>query len=131
MPYDSPYEALGEQGVRSLVDEFYRIMDTSQDYKEIRAMHAEDLEPIKDKLGDYLIGWMGGPQLSLQKYGSVCMTNPHTGFYIGPRERDSWISCMQEAMLSLEISNEIQTMLLGPLYRLADAVKNRQVDKVY
>ena len=130
MNYESPYQALGEQGIRDLVNEFYRIMDSSSDYCSLRAMHAPNLMSIADKLSDYLIGWMGGPQLYLEKYGTVCMTGPHKGFYIGPKERDDWISCMNEAMESMGIEDEVRDMLRAPLYRLADTVKNQKVDQI-
>ena len=125
MNYLSPYQALRESGIRGLVNEFYRIMDSSPKYSELRSMHSSDLNGISDKLSDYLIGWMGGPQLYLQKYGSVCMTGPHQGFNIGSKERDAWVSCMYEAMNSIGLDDEVKDMLKGPIYRLADAVKNR------
>ena len=65
-----------------MVNEFYRIMDASPNYSELRAMHSADLSGISEKLGDYLVGWMGGPQIYLEKYGSVCMTGPHKAFLL-------------------------------------------------
>lgn len=125
MNYDSPYQALNESGIRDLVNEFYRIMDTSPGYSELRSMHSADLSVITEKLGDYLVGWMGGPQIYLEKYGSVCMTGPHKSFYIGEKERDAWVFCMYEAMESLGLSDNVKMMLKDPIYRIADAVKNR------
>ncbi|BFM09270.1 group II truncated hemoglobin [Halioxenophilus aromaticivorans] len=125
MSYESPYQALKESGIRDLVNEFYRIMDASPNYSELRAMHSADLSGISEKLGDYLVGWMGGPQIYLEKYGSVCMTGPHKAFSIGPKERDAWVSCMYEAMDSLALSDDVKEMLKNPIYRLANAVKNR------
>ncbi len=57
----------------------------------MRAMHAKDLTVMKEKLADYLIGWMGGPPLYADKYGTVCMTTPHEPYHIGPAERDQWL----------------------------------------
>ncbi|WP_286241216.1 group II truncated hemoglobin [Neptuniibacter halophilus] len=125
MNYDSPYQALKESGIRDLVREFYRIMDSSPNYAELRAMHSSDLSGISENLGDYLVGWMGGPQIYLEKYGSVCMTGPHKSFSIGSKERDAWVSCMYEAMESLDLCDDVKMMLKDPIYRLADAVKNR------
>ena len=79
----TPYQILGEDGIRRLVDAFYDIMDTLPEASGVRAMHADDLAPIKEKLADYLIGWMGGPPLYAEKYGSVCMTEPHAGHLVG------------------------------------------------
>ena len=57
----TPYEILGDQGVKDLVAAFYEVMDTHPEAQEIRAMHAEDLGPVRSKLTSYLVGWMGGP----------------------------------------------------------------------
>lgn len=121
----TPYQILGEEGIRELVNTFYDIMDTLPEARGIRKMHADDLSQIKDKLGDYLIGWMGGPPLYAKKYGTVCMTEPHAPYAIGPDERDQWLLCMHKALEQVGASEELKEMLREPLFRVADAVKNR------
>ena len=59
----TPYQLLGEQGIRDLAEAFYDIMDTLPEAAGVRAMHAPELAPMKTKLADYLIGWMGGWKL--------------------------------------------------------------------
>jgi len=120
----SPYQMLGEQGVRDLVDAFYDVMDSSPQYAQLRAMHATDLSAVRGKLSEYLIGWMGGPPIYAKKYGSICMTTPHKPFKIGPIERDAWLACMQDALSKIDASEELRTMLSGPLFQVADMVKN-------
>ncbi|MBR7889851.1 MULTISPECIES: group II truncated hemoglobin [Marinomonas] len=122
--YESPYLALGSDGIKALVDHFYDLMDNAPKYKALREMHAVDLSSVRGKLTDYLIGWMGGPQIYLEKYGSVCMTGPHESFRIGTKERDLWVACMYESMESMDVDDEVQLMLRKPLARLADAVRN-------
>lgn len=122
----TPYQILGEDGIRRLVDAFYDIMDTLPEASGVRAMHADDLAPIKEKLADYLIGWMGGPPLYAEKYGSVCMTEPHAPYHIGPEERDQWLLCMHRALERIGASEELVEMLRIPLFRIADAVRNRE-----
>merc|ERR1711974_67032 len=51
----------GEAGIRHLVDRFYQYMDSEARYAEIRAMHAQDLGPVREYFSQYLISWMGGP----------------------------------------------------------------------
>ncbi len=122
----TPYQILGEDGIRRLVDAFYDIMDTLPEASGVRAMHADDLAPIKEKLADYLIGWMGGPPRYAEKYGSVCMTEPHAPYHIGPEERDQWLLCMHRALERIGASEELVEMLRIPLFRIADAVRNRE-----
>jgi len=122
----TPYQLLGERGIRELTGAFYDIMDTLPEAADVRAMHARELEPMKEKLAQYLIGWMGGPPLYADKYGTVCMTNPHEPYHIGPRERDQWLLCMDRALAQTGASEEVVAMLKIPLFRIADAVRNRE-----
>lgn len=121
----TPYDMLGEEGIRELTDAFYDIMAESSEVSGIRAMHADDLTPMKEKLAEYLIGWMGGPPIYAQKYGSVCMTGPHKGFAIGESERDQWLLCMNRALERINASDDLKAMLKEPMFGIADAVKNR------
>ena len=123
--YQTPYQILGEQGIRDLTSAFYDIMDTLPEAAEVRAMHAKDLGPMKEKLADYLTGWMGGPPLYADKHGTVCMTETHEPYHIGPRERDQWLLCMDKALEQIGASDELIEMLKVPMYRVADAVRNK------
>jgi hemoglobin len=40
-------------------------------------MHKGDLETIKDKLSLFLMGWLGGPRLYADKYGSISIPQAH------------------------------------------------------
>lgn len=122
----TPYQLLGEQGIRDLTEAFYNIMDTLPEAAGVRAMHAPDLGPMKEKLAEYLIGWMGGPPLYAEKHGTVCMTTPHEPYHIGPEERDQWLLCMDRALAQTGASDEVVAMLKTPMFRIADAVRNRE-----
>jgi hemoglobin len=122
----TPYQILGADGIQHLVNTFYDIMDSLPDAAALRAMHAKDLAPMKQKLAEYLTGWMGGPPLYADKYGTVCMTTPHEPYPIGPAERDQWLLCMDKALQQTGASEELVEMLKVPLFRIADAVRNKQ-----
>jgi hemoglobin len=122
----TPYQILGEDGIRQLCHAFYDIMDTLPEAADLRAMHAADLSPMKDKLSDYLTGWMGGPPRYADKYGTVCMTTPHEHYHIGPQERDQWLLCMDRALQQINASDELVDMLKVPLFRIADAIRNKE-----
>jgi truncated hemoglobin YjbI len=60
-----PYELIGkEDGVKNLASAFYESMDELEEAEEVRQMHAKNLDLIKQKLFEYLNGWLGGPHLS-------------------------------------------------------------------
>lgn len=122
----TPYEILGDQGVKDLVAAFYEVMDTHPDAAEIRAMHAEDLAPVRSKLSAYLVGWMGGPPVYQAITGTVCLTDPHAAFHIGPRQRDQWLMCMDEALERIGASDELKAMLKIPMRQIADTVRNQE-----
>lgn len=122
----NPYQLLGgAEGVRALCDAFYDIMDTAPEVADIRRMHGGDLSPVREKLYEYLSGWMGGPQLYMMRHGTMCMTRPHRPYAIGPRERDQWLLCMELALDRVDACAEVRAMLKEPLQRIANAVRNR------
>ncbi len=122
----TPYQILKEDGIQELANAFYDLMDTLPEAGGVRAMHAEDLGPMKIKLAEYLTGWMGGPPVYSEKYGTICMTSPHEHYHIGPQERDQWLLCMDRALEQINASDELVEMLKVPMYRIADAVRNRE-----
>ena len=123
----TPYQLLGEDGIRQLASAFYDIMDEAHEAAGIRRMHKEDLNPMKEKLFEYLLSWMGGPPVYQEKYGTMCMTEPHEPYAIGPDERDQWLLCMDQALERINASEEVKEMLKEPMFRVADAIRNRDV----
>ena len=96
----TPFEALGgEAGVRRLVDAFYDAMGGDPAASDVRALHGPDLSPMRDRLTDWLVGWMGGPPVYAQRHpGRPCMMSAHARFRIGAREADQWMACMRQAL---------------------------------
>lgn len=126
MSQKTPFKLLGgEPGVKALVEAFYDRMETLPEVKDIRNMHGHDLSGIRQKLFEYLCGWLGGPNHYLEKYGNMCMTSPHKGYAIGEKERDQWLLCMEKALEDIQASDELKKMLELPMFRIADAIKNQ------
>lgn len=120
----TPYELLGgEAGIRALAEAFYDAMDRLPQAQTIRAMHGESLDTIKEKLFEYLSGWMGGPRLYYEKYGSVCLSHAHAPFAIGTAERDQWLDCMEAALDEVGASEDVRAMLKIPVFRMANALR--------
>lgn len=122
----TPYELLGgERGLRELVERFYDLMDALPDSAEIRAMHAEDLSPMREKLFLYLSEWLGGPRLYSERTGTMCLNEAHAPFSIGETARDQWLLCMRRALEEVEAGEAVTEMLREPLFRIADFIRNR------
>lgn len=125
MSANTPYEILGEQGVRDLANAFYDAMEELPEAETIRNMHKSDLGPVREKLFQYLTGWFGGPPLYHEAEGTVCLTEPHAHYHIGPKERDQWLTCMNEALERIGASDELKEMVREPFFRIADTVRNQ------
>ena len=122
----SPYETIGgEAMVRRIVDRFYDIMDTEPAAAGIRAMHAPDLSPMRDRLFEFLSGWLGGPPLYFQRPDHKCIMSAHRPFAIGNSERDEWMLCMRRALVDSGVPADVRILLDKPLLRMAEAFRNR------
>lgn len=123
----TPYQLLGgEEGIRRLARTFYEVMDEMPQAETIRKMHRESLADIQQKLFEYLSGWLGGPRLYEERHGTVCLTDPHKPFAIGPAERDQWLLCMDEALKRVDASEEVRAMLKQPFFHIADFLRTRE-----
>ena len=124
------YELLGgEQGgtekIRTLVETFYDVMDSDPRAKGIRAMHQADLTSAREKLFMFLMGWTGGPQLYIERYGHPMLRRRHMPFSIGESERDQWMYCMIKAMQTLNFEDDLMIKLAEQLYGVADFMRNQ------
>ena len=88
----------GEEKVRALVDRFYDLMATLPEAAGILALHPPDLTSSREKLFLFLVGWLGGPPLYVQRYGHPRLRARHLPFPIGESERDQWLLCMRQAL---------------------------------
>ena len=122
----TPYETLGgEVPLRALVRRFYELMDTLPEAQGIRALHAKSLKASEDKLYMFLSGWMGGPQLYVEKYGEPRLRARHLPFPIGEAERDQWLLCMRRAMAECVADEKLRKFLDEKLAALADFMRNQ------
>ena len=120
------YERVGgEPGVRALVDRFYDLMDTLPEAHDIRALHPPMLDSSRDKLFWFLVGWLGGPPLYMERFGHPRLRARHLPFAIGARERDQWMMCMTRAIDERIADAEVRAVLAGALAPLADHMRNR------
>lgn len=122
----TPYEMIGgAETLHRIVDRFYEIMDTDPAAAGIRAMHGSDLAPIREKLFDFLSGWLGGPPLYFQRPDRKCLNSAHSPYAIGESERDQWLMCMYRALEDAGVDAETRELLRKPFFIVADFVRNR------
>ena len=100
-----------------------RIFQDNSDFSAFP--RGQILGPISETLAEYLIGWMGGPPLYHDNTGTVCLTDPHAAYHIGPKETEQWLLCFDAALEAINASDEVKNMLHGPIRQVAAAVQNR------
>ena len=125
-PENTPYESIGgDDAVRGLVATFYDFMDSEPAFAGIRSLHPADLTSSREKLYEFLSGWLGGPPLYQQKYGHPRLRGRHMPFSIGDPERDQWLACMARAMDDREVVGEIRLFLEARFTHVANFMRNR------
>lgn len=124
---DASFLAAGQfDGIKALVDAFYDAMDTVEEAQTIRAMHPQDLTESRDKLTRFLCGWLGGPKLFSEKYGSIRIPVAHRHLHIGPAERDAWLKCMKIAADAQPYQDDFKDYLLQQLWVPAERSRNAE-----
>lgn len=127
-PPRTPYEALGDDGVRRLVDRFYDLMDTRPQAAGIRKMHAPSLAPIRDRLTVFLTGWMGGPSTYAERFGAVNVPSAHAPYDIGPEEREAWLACMKQAVEESALPPELAGLVMQKMAGMAEMCRTVEDD---
>lgn len=127
---DASYQAAGGiDGLRRLVDDFYRLMDERPEAAALRALHPADLSASRDKLACFLSGWLGGPRLFAEKYGSISIPAFHAQWPIDQALAESWLSCMAGAIALQNyepaFADYLLTQLRVPAERSVQASQNR------
>jgi len=127
---DASFRAAGgEEGIRKLVYEFFDRMGSDPRFAVIFGMHPDDKDISRDKLARFLCGWLGGPKLYQEKYGSISIPRVHEHLAIATPERDQWLSCMRETVAEQPFAAEFKTYLMQQLFVPAEGVR-RRVEKI-
>jgi hemoglobin len=121
---ETPYEELGgAEPARALADAFYDVIEEQS--PTLRAMLPASTAVSREKLGDYLIGWLGGPPLYVEKRGHPRLRMRHAPFPIGASEADEWMRCMTIAMDRVGVEGTIRSFLVERLEPLSQHMINR------
>ncbi len=88
-------------------------------------MLPRDDSGSRQKLFEYLSGWMGGPDLYVEKRGHPQLRMRHIRFPIGADEAKEWMRCMRLAMEETAVRDDVRGFLDKKLAPLADHMVNR------
>jgi len=127
-PLNTPFAWMGgEERVKALTERFYDLMDLEPSYAALRAAHGPDLTNARERLFMFLCGWLGGPNLYIEKHGHPRLRMRHMPFAIGILERDQWLACMDQAMGEMGVPADLRERLKNSFFQTADWMRNQSV----
>lgn len=100
------YKAIGEEGIRSMVNRHYDLLRASA-IKGLFPVEDEEFELAKVRSADFMIQICGGPDYFNQHRGSPKLINRHATFSITPAGRIVWLDCYRQALLELNIPENL------------------------
>ena len=109
--------------MRALADRFYDVIDDGS--PTLRAMLPADLSVSKQKFYEYLSGWLGGPQLYVEKRGHPRLRMRHMPFPIGIAEVHEWLRCMGIALDGEDVSGQLRGFLDEQFSAVAHHMRNQ------
>ena len=122
-PTNTPYDAVGgEEGVRELVRAFYDTMD--RESPMLVELHGGDLTKSRERLFEFLSGWLGGPQLYLEKHGHPRLRMRHAHVRVDDAGVEEWLRCMHSAMDERGIAGPIREFLEARFRHTAEFMRN-------
>ena len=123
----SLYEAIGgKPAVERLTARFYALMDTLPEAKATRDIHPADLADSEEKLTEYLMMWLGGPQTFIEKRGAPMLRRRHLPFEIGTAEIEGWLACFRQALDETVPQAQLRDLIWQNVERLGHHKRNRE-----
>ena len=124
----SLYEMLGGRApVEKLAEAFYDAMERTE--PALTAVHRLDEEgkvcrESRDRFALFLIGWLGGPQEYMERFGHPRLRRRHGHVEVDASMRDAWTRSMSLALDELSVSGDVRAFLDHRFAEIADFLRN-------
>lgn len=119
------YDRLGgDPWVRRFVARFYDLMETLPEAAPARAIHPDNLFDARQKLYEYLTGWLGGPPLFVSRHGAPMLRSRHLHAPIDDAEVAGWLACFHQAWRETVDDAEVTALIVPRIEALALHMKN-------
>jgi len=130
-PLVSVYDKMGGETVlAALVKTFYQNMDSLEEAKAVRALHAKSLRMSEEKLRMFLSGLFGGPDVYVEKYGHPRLRQRHLPFKIDTQGVQQWLLCMEKAMEVHIADDEVRKTMHEYFIKAAYHMRNQPDSEV-
>lgn len=111
MENSSLYDRIGgEETLRMLTDRFYDLVFS---HALIARLFKSDKEEIKEKQRLFLTQFLGGPALYSEVFGHPRLRARHLPHPITEEDAIAWLTCMDQAISSLSISDDLKKELFS------------------
>ncbi|HKQ69314.1 MAG TPA: group II truncated hemoglobin [Polyangiaceae bacterium] len=126
---DSPFASLGgEATIRDVVARFYDAM--SEHEPELAKLHPCDADGKvsrgpRDKFALFFIGWLGGPQDYVERYGHPRLRMRHAHVPIDTKMADAWMRCMRMALDQAGLAGDARAFVEARLAEVAAFLRNQ------
>ena len=102
----------GMTAVKTLVNEFYDVMERDPLAKELRAAHPLKIISTRNNLYRFLTHWFGGPKIFGDQYvNSEWLELRHRHVDLGEQFVQQWLYCMHTAMANLNLKGDLKNQL--------------------
>jgi hemoglobin len=125
----SAFELIGSEGVAQIALRFYAAM--AEDEPELAGLHSCDeqgriVPEMQEKFALFLVGWLGGPQVYVEKHGHPRLRMRHNHVKIDKAMRDAWLRCMATALDEAKLQRPLREFLDERFYGMANQLINAE-----
>lgn len=119
----APYDEIGgAEAVERLVNGFYDRIEEA--YPLLRDMLPNNTTVTRRKLIEFLTGWLGGPQLYIEKYGHPRLRMRHFPFKVDTEAARQWLEAMYASLDDLELEERVDTFIRARFLQTAAHMRN-------
>ncbi|MFL9711680.1 group II truncated hemoglobin [Methylobacillus sp. Pita1] len=117
----------GEEGLRKLVETFYDIIEFEPQGRGLHILHLRGHGVAHSRIEqfNFLSGFLGGPQLYIEKYKHSNVREMHAHVEIDATTRDLWLVCMSVAIDRVGLPTDVKDDLMTNFTRVAFQLKNK------
>lgn len=117
------YARIGEDGFERLVGGFYERVKADDLLAPLYP--DDDWEGAEERLRDFLVGRMGGPQRYMEKRGHPRLRMRHAPFPVDAANRDRWVELMEASLEDATFDEDVNTYLRAFFAHVATFLINR------
>ncbi|MFN3997274.1 cyanoglobin [Algoriphagus sp.] len=122
-PFQSIYEAIGEDQIKKLVSYFYEEVAKNQ---ALRKLYPEDLRPAERRLFLFLVQVFGGPQTYFEERGYPRLRMRHLDWMINPSMRDHWLNAMLTSLDKVNLEQNAKELMMDYFIKTANHMINHE-----